>query len=433
MKSKLLTNATWIVSCHIVQAILNMLINMLTARYLGPSNFGLINYAASIVAFGIPIMQLGFRSTLVQEIVEHPEKEGETLGTALCLNVIASVATIIGVVSFVAIANHDEPVTIIVCALYSLNLIFQALQMMQYWFQAKLLSKYTSITALLAYVIISAYRVILLVTQKSIYWFAVSQALDYMIIAVVLLIIYKKLNGQKLSFSKLRAKEMFAKSRYYIVSAMMVTIFAQTDKIMLKLMVDDIATGFYSAAVTCAGMTSFVFTAIIDSARPSIVKSKSINQAEFEKKISYLYSIIIYFALLQSVFITVFAEWIVRILYGVEYGATVDILRLIVWYTTFSYMGAVRDVWILSENKHRYLWIINMTGASANVLLNAMFIPAFGAMGAALASLITQIFTNVIVGFVMKPIQANNVLMIKGLNPKLLLNFAYRVVRNVKK
>ncbi|MBR5134274.1 MAG: flippase, partial [Clostridia bacterium] len=396
---------------------------------LGPSNFGLINYAASVVAFVVPIMQLGFRSTLVQELVDHPEKEGETLGTALFLNVIASVASIVGVVSFAAIANAGEPVTIIVCALYSLNLVFQAIQMIQYWFQAKLMSKYTSVTALIAYAIISAYRVFLLMTGKSIYWFAVSQALDYMLIAVTLVVIYKKLGGQKLSFSKTRAKEMFSKSRYYIVSAMMVTIFGQTDKIMLKLMVDDAATGFYSAAVTCAGMTSFVFAAIIDSARPTIVKSKNVDQAAFEKNMSFLYAIIIYFALLQSVFITVFSKWIVAILYDTDYAATVGILRLIVWYTTFSYMGAVRDVWILSENQHRYLWVINMTGAIANVVLNAVLIPFWGALGAALASLVTQFFTNVIVGFIMKPIRPNNRLMIKGLDPRLLVGGVRKLLK----
>ncbi len=43
---------------------------------------------------------------------------------------------------------------------------------------------------------------------------------------------------------------------------MMITIFAQTDHIIIKLMLDNAAAGFYSAAVACAGMTSFVFTAI---------------------------------------------------------------------------------------------------------------------------------------------------------------------------
>ena len=70
--NKIAKNATWIIVCRIVQAVFGLIINMLTARYLGPSNFGLITYAASLVAFVLPILQLGFNNILVQELVQHP-------------------------------------------------------------------------------------------------------------------------------------------------------------------------------------------------------------------------------------------------------------------------------------------------------------------------------------------------------------------------
>ena len=143
--NKVIKNAAWIVVCHVAQAIINLIINTLTARYLGPANYGVLSYAASIVAFVVPLMQLGLNAILVQELVNHPEKEGETIGTSLCLNIVASVISSIFVVLFVSVVNYGETDTIIVCGLYSLNLIFQAVQMIQYWFQAKLMSKYTSI------------------------------------------------------------------------------------------------------------------------------------------------------------------------------------------------------------------------------------------------------------------------------------------------
>lgn len=421
INNKVFKNASWIIFCKIVQAVLNLVVTMLSARYLGPSGYGLINYAASVVAFVTPIMQLGLNSILVQEIVNTPEKEGEILGTSLLMSFCTSFLTIGGVVAFVAIANHGERETIIVCALYSILLIFQSLELVQYWFQAKLKSKYPAIVMLVAYVIVSAYKITLLVTGKNIYWFALSQAIDYLVISSLLLIVYARLGTQHLSISWEHAKRLFAKSRYYIVSSLMVTIFAQTDRVMLKLMVNDAATGYYSAAVSCAGMTSFIFTAIIDSARPSIFEGKKIGQEIFERNIIRLYSVIIYFALLQCVFITAFAKIIINILYGNDYASSVDALRLIVWYTTFSYIGSVRNIWILAEGKQKLLWILNLSGALLNVVLNYILIPVWGIMGASFASLITQFFTNVLMGFIIKPIRRNNALMGKGLNPKYLI------------
>lgn len=417
-KGRIAKNAGWIVGLQLVKSVFGIVISMLTARFLGPSDFGVINYAASIASFVAPLVQLGFTGVLVQELVNDPEKEGEILGTSIALSCCASVACIVGVFLFAATVNRGETETIIVCTLYSVLLIFQALEMMVYWFQAKLLSKYSAIVSLTAYVVISAYKTFLLVAQKNICWFAVSNALDHMLIAVGLLIVYGKLGGARLTFCRKIAKNLLSKSKYYILSDMMVTIFAQTDKIMLKLMTGDAATGYYSAAVTCAGMTGFVFSAIIDSFRPVIFDCKKHGEQQFEKNMVRLYGIVIYLSLLQSLVVSLASKWIVLILYGADYIPAIAPLRLIVWYTTFSYLGSVRNIWILAENKQQYLWSINLSGALTNAVLNYWLIPIMGTMGAALASLITQIFTNVITGLVIRPIRRTNLLMLQALDPR---------------
>lgn len=415
-------NASWIVGCKIVQSVLGLLVGMQTARYLGPDNYGLISYAASVAAFFVPVMQLGFRSTLVRELVVSPEKEGETLGTALFMNVISAGICVVGVWAFTSVANRGETDTVIVCTLYAANLVFQALEMIQYWFQAKLLSRYTAIISIASYIAASLYKIWLLISQKSVYWFAVSQVIDYAIIAIFLIIIYRLKGGQKLTFSLRRGKEMFRVSSYYIVSSLMVTIFANTDSIMLKLMQGESATGFYSAAVTCATCTSFVFGAVIDSVRPVCLESYQTSQAEFERNMKSLVSVVVWLALAQSVVFTLLSDTIVSILYGSAYQASAGALRVVTWYSAFSYLGAVRNVWVLAEEKHTYLWIINLSGALGNILLNAVLIPQLGINGAALASVLTQIFTNVMIGFLIPALRPYNRLLIGGASPKYLLS-----------
>ena len=392
---------------------------MISARYLGPSNFGLLNYASSVVAFVAPLARLGMRQVLVEEIVSHPMREGKALGTTLVMTVTSSFFCIIGCGAFVLIANAGETDTLIVCLLYSVSLVFQMLELIQYWFQAKLLSKYTAITSLVAYLITALYKVFLLITGKNIYWFAVSHALDFLIISVVLLVIYKRLGGQKLSFSFSIGKELFNKSKHYILSSMMVTIFAQTDKIMIKTMIDNETNGFYSTAVSCAGMTAFVFTAMIDSFGPMIYQSKKTDYKKFEKNVSILYSIIIYMALIQSIVLTLFAGPIIELLYGQEYAAAAPLLQIVTWYTTFSYLGSARGIWMLAEKKQKYLWIINLSGALLNVVGNFILIPTLGAVGAAIASIATQFLANVVMCAIIKPIRPSFYLILRALNPKL--------------
>ena len=420
IRNKNIANAGWIIGCRVIQALLGVVISMLTARYLGPAQFGVINYAAAIVAFVTPIMKLGLTHVIVQEVVYSPEDEGKILGSSMIMSLISSVFCIMGVVAFSMIANPEDKQTTVVCFLYSILLIAQATEIIQYWFQAKLISKYPSVVSVIVYIIISIYKAVLLLAKMSIGWFAISNAIDHLIIGIVLIIIYKKKSNHKLQFSFDWAKKLLGKGKFFIVSSMMITIFAQTDKIMLKFMAGDVATGIYSAASTCAAMTSFVFVAIIDSMRPTIVEYKKKNSSLYETNICRLYAIIIFLALAQSLAMTLLAKPIIWILYGKEYFDAISVLQIVVWYTTFSYIGSVRNVWILAEEKQRHLWIINLSGAVTNVVLNVFLINLWGAIGAAVASVITQIFTNVVIGFIVKPIRYNNVLMMKSFNPKVL-------------
>lgn len=434
MKSKqVFHNAKWIIVCKIGQSIVQLLIGMLSARYLGPSNYGLINYAASIVAFALPIMKLGLDAILVYELVDTPEKEGEIMGTSLCLNVISSFVCILGVSAFAAAMNLSDAQAILICVLYSLSVFFAALEMIQYWFQYKLLSKYSSIVMLIAYAVVSVYKVYLLATSKSVYWFAVSHSIEYGLIGAALIGIYYKCDGQKLSFSLNRAKKMLARSKHYILAALMVVVIQNTDHIMLTNMISKAENGIYAAAITCASVAQFVYTAIMDSFRPLILSSKKESVGTYERNVSRLYAIIIYLALANSVVFTVFAPLIVDLLYGQDYHAAAPVLQILVWYRAFSFMGTIRNIWLLAEEKQKYLPGINLVGVLLNIVLNALLIPLWGACGAAFASFMTQFVTNFVLGFILKPLRRNNELLLKGINPVFVKRECVLMIRELRK
>ena len=50
-KSKNLRNSYWIIGERIFQMLLTFVVGILTARYLGPSNFGTLSYTAAFISF----------------------------------------------------------------------------------------------------------------------------------------------------------------------------------------------------------------------------------------------------------------------------------------------------------------------------------------------------------------------------------------------
>ena len=417
LKNRISRNAGWIVGCKLVQAAAGLFVTMQIARYLGPSRYGTLNYAVSLATFITPVAQLGLTSILVHEFVSDPEREGETLGTAMLMSIVSSVLCILSILGFLKLDPANDTLTISVCLLYSLALLAQCAELIQYWFQSKLLSKFSALMTLFAYLTICGYQLWLIGTGKGLKWFALAKCAEYSMIACGLFVIYRRKGGKRLSFSVCRAKRMLGDSWHYILSTLLVMTFAHTDRLMIKSMIGDTAMGLYSAAVVCANLTEFVFIGVFDSVRPVILEKKAAEDGTYEHAVSAVYGLTIGLALLQSLLICAFAKTMIKILYGAAFLPATNALRIIVWYTAFSYIGFVRNIWILAEGLHRYLWIINGCGALANVLLNAVMIPHFGIEGAAAASLITQAFTNVALGYIIKPVRRNNHLMLKGINP----------------
>lgn len=415
MKSATVRNAGWLMIGKIGQMVISLIVGLLTARYLGPSNYGIINYASAYTSFFMAFCTLGINSVLVKEFVDHPAEEGQIIGSSLLLRGISSLLSAGVILCLVSVLDAGEPVTIAVTALCSLGLVFNVLEVLNYWFQSKLHSKVTAIVTLIAYALTSVYKIVLLILQKSVEWFAFSTSLDYFLMGTMLLFCYKKQGGQRLAFSKTVARRIMSKSVHFILPGMMVAVYGYVDKFMLKHMLSEVDVGYYATATAVCGMWSFVLAAVIDSMYPSIMAAHKQDRQLFEKKNRQLYAIVFYVAVAVSAVFFLGGEWIVVLLYGQAYLPAAAPLKVVTWYTAFSYLGVARNAWIVCENRQVYLKYIYITAALSNVLLNFAFIPIWGATGAAAASLVTQIMTTVVVPFFIKQLRRNSVLMLEGI------------------
>lgn len=284
IRSKEARNAGWLISGRVVQMVLSFFVSILTARYLGPSNYGTISYAGAYVAFFTSFCSLGINYVIIKDFVDHSDEQGKTIGTTIVLRFISATLSSLMIIGVVSIIDKGEQTTLIVSALCSVALIFQAFDTINFWFQSKYQSKVTSIATLVAYVTTSAYRIILLVAGKSVAWFAFANSIDHICLGILLYLIYKRNNGPKLSFSWNKGKQLLGKSYHYILSGMMVAIYAQTDKLMLKQMMDETSVGYYSLASTINLMWVFILQAIIDSMYPTIMRLHKESKIGFEKK-----------------------------------------------------------------------------------------------------------------------------------------------------
>lgn len=417
-KNRTSKNAIWLISGKIAQMVISLFVTVLTARYLGPSNYGLINYASAYISFFLAFCSLGINSIIVKEFVDYENDNEKVIGTTLVLRCISSVISAVIIFLIVMIVDASEPTTIIVVVLSSISLFFNIFETFSYWFQSKLKSKYAAIATFLGYLICAGYKIVLLVTGKSVEYFALANSIDYFIVAVFLFVFYKKNGGGRLSFSKEIGKKLLKDGAPFIVAGLMVAIYNQTDKIMLKHLINETENGYYSVANSITTMWCFVLTAIIDSLYPSIMKAhKEGNADRFNYLNKLLYTIVFYICIVASIVITFLSKPIISVLYGADYLPAVSTLKILNWMTIFSYWGLARNAWIVAQNKQKYLTYVYFISAIVNVILNFVFIPGFGSAGAAIATLLAQATTTVIVPFFIPALRDNSKMLISSIVP----------------
>ena len=418
LKSRFLQNTSWIILGRVYQILVNLAVSLVSVRYLGPSDYGLIHYAASFGALVTAFCTLGIPDVMVNELIRSPENQGKLLGTAVVMRMVSGLFSAVTVSLLVWALNPGEPRTLWVTAIYSGGLIFQGLETVQYFYQQKLMSKVTSLLTAVARTGVALYKVFLLASGRIVLWFAAANIVDHGLFGVLLVLAYfrHKSPGQKLSVDWNVGRGLLGKSHHFIFSGLMVALYGQMDKIMLKFLMDEAQVGYYSVAAAINNLWPFVILAVIESARPVIMELFEKDQILYEKRLIQLYSSILAISFAAAVGITVLAEPLVLLYGGAAYRSAADALRIITWGTAFSYLGVARSIWAVPRGCQHLEKYLAAIGAGCNALLNLLMIPVWGISGAALATVLTQFITNILTGFLFVPLRGNQRLICKGLD-----------------
>lgn len=415
LENKFIRNLSWIFVGNMLHAIFSFLLNIYAGRVLTNNDYGLINYAASWISFFNAVCTLGLNGIITKEFAENETVANEYLGTAIKLRLCIATISVVMLQGVVAILNPNEPILKTIVLFQSVSLVFSSFDILIYWFRYKSEAKKVAILRLIAFFISGIGRFFVLSTSKNVLAYVVSVTVETVCFGVLLLILYIRNSKEKLTFSAEKAKKMLMISYPFISSAILTTIYGETDKIMLKEMLGNETVAAYSVALTLAGAISIVPSALIEGFRPDVMTFKLVDETFYEKRLRQLYAAVFWISTLFCVFVALFAKDIILILYGEKYKQAIPALALVVWYTTFSYLGAINNLYFVAENKVKWVQILTFFGAVLNIILNLIFIPQIDVMGAALASLLTQFATNFLLLLLFPQLRGGFKILIQGI------------------
>src|SRR5260221_2718140 len=184
-------NTGWMFVDKILRLIAGLFIGAYVARYLGPSNYGLLNYVISLVSLFSVVTSLGLDTLVVRELINEEGKKDLILGSSFYLRLTAATIVFGILFLFVQITQPDKLTRSLIYIIGS-GTFFEVFGLIDYFFQAKVSSKFAVWSQMISLVVISMVRIWLVLIRAPLEWFAATYTLDFLLLAIGLVFFYTK-------------------------------------------------------------------------------------------------------------------------------------------------------------------------------------------------------------------------------------------------
>lgn len=393
---KYFKNTFLLLTEKLFRIVLSFGIGIWVARYLGPKEFGIFSYAISLIGLLSIFVTLGLESIFVKEIIKTPNLKGELLFTSFVIKFVGFIFCLLIIWIFI-IFNDEGYYLNSLIAILSASLIFQTLNVFDYYFQSKVLSKYVVKSNFISLTITSLIKIYLLINNYALISFIIVVVVENLLFAISLSVYFLKqsvLSEFNFQFKGDLALKLLKDSSPLIVAAISVSIYMRIDQIMIKEILNETEVGYYSIVVRISEIWNFIPVILMNSLFPSLINASKISSNLLKSRIQSLYKLLFYISILIAITITIFSDYIISTLFGIDYLPSSEILKIHIWSCIFIFIGVATSKFLIVKNLQIYFTFNYIIAASLNIVLNYVLLNKFGAIGATYSTLISYLFAS---------------------------------------
>ncbi len=391
----------------------SLIFTIILARILLPEAFGLYSLALSAILIFAALSDFGINQTMTRFISREEGKNKEAIAKSYffylakikIILIIASIITILLTAEFIS-DYYQKPIflAIMVGSFYVLfsglfvilKSAFEAINNFKVIFYQEIIFQ---ISRIFFIPLIAIFSLNLAIEGGVIVAYVIGGlSLSYLFSLFFLFYKSKKINFLKKKKKELSKRQKSSLNRFIIaISATIFSgiFFSHIDKIMLGYFVDASFIGYYSAAFTIIFASTQLFT--FSSALLPVFSRGNIKNLDLLYKKAK--KIVFFLSLVSFIFFFAFSTIIVKILFGSEYLASANILRLFSVLLVFLPIISLSTTFLIAKGKPEAVSKIIIASTIVNVFLNYILISKmvvfgqiFGVYGAIIATIISHLF-----------------------------------------
>ena len=427
-----ISNLSWVFSEKVIRTFTSFITNILVINYIGPEIFGKISFSLAIVALLMGVSLMGLKDLLTSKLIQEQSNSNEIISTAFFIRFTSGIFCSVILVIYSFLFNWDKGFIFYSVIILSSTLIFQSFSVVESFFQANKLQKKAATALFLQNLLSTSLKLIFIFIKIEPVYILIIYFLEPFILALIYFLISRKykLRLSVRYFSKNIAKDLIRLGAPLIFASITVGIYMNVDMIMLTSFISPTATGVYAAATAITGLLYFFPSLITATAFPAISKYNDNRDIQYSR-ISVLLRIFSVFGLLTSFMIFVFSDFIIDLLYSEDFKESKSVLKIQVFCFPFVVMAQITNMIIISHNLTKLLFYRSFASMLMNIMLNIIFIKMYGVLGAAVATLITHIFSSVVFDLFHNKTRDLFYVKLFMLNPKNLINDLKYIMYNL--
>lgn len=377
---------------------INFLVPLVTIPYLVRTLdielYGVISLAFAVIIYFQVLTDWGFNNVGVREIANagtHTEKElifNEIQSTKIALLLFSLIIFIVIIFSFNIFRNHWQ------VYLYYFGVIIGQVFFPIYYFHGIQEMKYLTIINVVSKTISTLLIFLFVRDSVDYYKVPIFYSIGFIISALYshyLLIFKFKIKYEISNFESI--KKQLKNGLYVFLSELKITLFTNTNIVILGFFVGNISVGYFNSAEKFARALGNIQTPFSNTLFPYI--SKKVNDPKFdiEKffRITMLIGLVFYLIVILLLFI--YAEDIIKILFGNNMERIVLIFRILIFIPLLSFIDTLfGKLFLLNIKQDKiYMKVIVIT-VIVNLLLIIPLTFIFKEIGTAISLIISQIF-----------------------------------------
>jgi O-antigen/teichoic acid export membrane protein len=365
----------------------------LTARTLHPSGFGVWNGISSYVGLFATLTDLGFTTAAMQRMAAEPEKESQWLGALAgartALSFVALVLCAISIPIFLGDAHQEQLVAFVMMS----TILTTGATALMAVFQSRLRAGLIlSISVVQAFVWLGTVLV-LAAGGASVVIFAAANALVVGGVAITQLQVTRKYAHIAWREGRRLWKPLIRVALPLGLASVMTTIYWQVDSVLLLQISGPTESGIYGAAYGFLSPLTFLPAAVMSSFFPVLSAVYGRDPARSRRLVQICADSMAVIALPILAGTIALSEEIIHLMYGSSFARSAGLLPILMIAFVSICFGSLSGFLAPVLGLQWRLALYATLGAAANVVMNLLLIPSYGAYGSAWATVATEVLT----------------------------------------